>query len=100
MLLQAFLIWWIYWRPIRCSAHQILGPLKDPNTTIESPFLPTSVKFGKGINKRPILLGHLKTSVLRAPHVKIPVQVRPQSEVVETLHEPHGLLPVNPTGNM
>ena len=38
--------------------------------------------------------------MLRAPHVKIPVQVRPKSEVVETLHEPRGLLPVNPTGNL
>ena len=56
-----------------------------------------------GINKRPILLGPLKTSVLRAPHVKIPIQGKPAFEVLENLHESHSppnLLHGNPTGNM
>ena len=41
--------------------------------------------------------------MLRAPHVKIPIQGKPKSEVLENLHESHSppnLLPVNPTGNM
>ena len=51
MLLQAVLIWWVYWRPITCSSHHKLGLLKDQNTINEPPILPTSVNFAKVIPK-------------------------------------------------